>query len=227
MDAKTPSPSAEPQGAVGPETADERLLFCLKTKGAMTAQRLAYSLGISPVAVRKQLSRLDEAGLVQFQEEIRGPGRPERIWRLSAKGHGRFPDTHSQLTLELISSIRNIFGEEGLNRLIGQREKIMETSYGKALALQDDLEGRVAALAALRASEGYMAEIEKLEDGAFLLIENHCPICAAARACQGFCRSELNIFRMVLGPQTQVTRTDHILAGARRCAYRIEAARSA
>ncbi|WP_295810681.1 metalloregulator ArsR/SmtB family transcription factor [uncultured Nitratireductor sp.] len=206
-----------------PETADDRILFALKTKGAMTAQRLAHFLNISPVAVRKQLARLEANDLVRFQEEARGPGRPERVWRLTAKGHGHFPDSHSDLTLELINSIRRVFGEVGLDKLIDQREQTMRASYKSAVADQFDLKDRVAALARIRAREGYMAEIEPLDDGAFLLIENHCPICAAATACQGFCRSELNIFKAVLGPQTHVERTDHILAGARRCAYRIEA----
>jgi predicted ArsR family transcriptional regulator len=34
----------------------------------------------------------------------------------------------------------------------------------------------------------------------------------------------LSLFRAVLGDKAQVERTDHILAGARRCAYRITAA---
>ncbi|MBY8917751.1 transcriptional regulator [Nitratireductor sp. L1-7-SE] len=219
----SPATIAPVQPEAAPERADERILFALKTKGAMTAQRLAHFLKISSVAVRKQLSRLEESHLVQFQEEARGPGRPERVWRLTEKGHGRFPDSHSDLTLDLISSIRRIFGEEGLDRLIGQREQTMKTSYENAVNAHSDLEERVAALARIRAREGYMAEVEPLDDGAFLLIENHCPICAAATACQGFCRSELSVFKAVLGPQTRVERTDHILAGARRCAYRIEA----
>jgi predicted ArsR family transcriptional regulator len=63
-----------------------------------------------------------------------------------------------------------------------------------------------------------MAEWTPTGDGAYLLIENHCPICAAASACQGFCRSELSIFRDLLAP-AKVERIDHILQGARRCAY--------
>lgn len=66
-----------------------------------------------------------------------------------------------------------------------------------------------------------MAECEPLEDGAFLLIESHCPICAAARSCQGLCRSELAVCRAVLGSDVRVERSEHVLAGARRCAYRI------
>lgn len=60
-----------------------------------------------------------------------------------------------------------------------------------------------------------------------LLVENHCPICTAARVCQGFCRSELEVFRDVLGPEVEVERVEHVLAGGRRCAYRITPVRKA
>ncbi|HEX4510280.1 MAG TPA: MarR family transcriptional regulator, partial [Burkholderiaceae bacterium] len=44
---------------------------------------------------------------------------------------------------------------------------------------------------------------------------------AAATTCQGFCRSELAVFQRCLGPDCVVERTEHVLAGGRRCAYRI------
>ena len=70
-----------------------------------------------------------------------------------------------------------------------------------------------------------MAEVRRERPGTFLLVENHCPICAAATACQGFCISELDLFRSVLGPGVDVERTEHIVAGDRRCAYRVTARR--
>ena len=80
---------------------------------------------------------------------------------------------------------------------------------------------RAQALAEIRREQGYMAECTRMPDGSILLAENHCPICAAASICQGLCREELSLFRAVLGDKARVERTDHILAGARRCAYRI------
>jgi predicted ArsR family transcriptional regulator len=65
-----------------------------------------------------------------------------------------------------------------------------------------------------------MAEYSK-DDKGYLLVENHCPICAAAKICQGFCTSELNTFKFILGNDVSVTRVNHIIAGDRRCAYRI------
>ena len=50
------------------------------------------------------------------------------------------------------------------------------------------------------------------------IAENHCLICAAATACQGFCRFELALFARLLAP-AQVVRSEHLLAGCRRCCY--------
>src|ERR1700737_5202139 len=58
-------------------------------------------------------------------------------------------------------------------------------------------------------------------DGSFLLIENHCPICAAAKTCQGFCRSELELFRAAFGTEALVMRQEHLLSNGRRCVYRV------
>lgn len=57
-----------------------------------------------------------------------------------------------------------------------------------------------------------MAEIRREEDGSWLLWESHCPICAAARTCRGFCRSELALFRQLLAPAT-VEQEQYLLEG--------------
>ena len=67
-----------------------------------------------------------------------------------------------------------------------------------------------------------MARAEK-HGREWLLIEDHCPICAAASTCQGFCRSELALFRRCLGEEAEVDRSEHLLSGARRCVYRVRA----
>jgi predicted ArsR family transcriptional regulator len=173
------------------------------------------------------LERLTADGLVEHAIEQSagkaGVGRPSQFWSLTAAGHDQFPDSHAQTTLELIAAARAAFGEDGLDRLIAQRETASLQAYGEQLTATD-IAARLDQLALARAREGYMAHVEPHPDGGWLLIENHCPICAAAQVCQGFCRSELSLFRQLLGDSVTVERTDHILAGARRCAYRIQPA---
>jgi predicted ArsR family transcriptional regulator len=203
--------------AAGPE----RLLGLIKRKGPRTALQLAKDLEISHEAVRQQLGRLRGESLVTTESTIAGRGRPSHEWALTPQGHARFPNAHAQLTVSLIEAVRCELGDEALERIVMARERQSRAAYAAELDGAAGLAERVARLAALRASEGYMAEWRAEADGGFLLIENHCPICAAAAACQGFCRAELEVFQEVLGPGAAVERTDHILAGARRCAYRI------
>lgn len=201
----------------------ERILLELKTRGPQETLAIAARLGVSRQAALKALGRLAEEGLLAHASARRGVGRPRRLWSLTDKAQGRFPDTHAQLTVEMLAAVRAEFGEAGVERLIARREREAEAAYAEALAPAKTLESRLARLTAVRVAEGYMAKWSRLDDGAWLLVENHCPICAAAAACQGFCRAELALFRKVLGPNVDVERTDHVLAGARRCAYRVSA----
>lgn len=207
-----------------PRSPGERLLLCLKTRGGQTSADLGKALGISGEAARQQLSRLADQGLVTATRTPRRVGRPTRIWQLTKAGHDRFPDTHAELTVQLLRGVRSTLGQAALDRVLAAREAETIAAYGREMAAASDLAGRVELLARLRAREGYMAEWRKEADGSFLLIENHCPICAAAAACQGLCRSELAVFRSVLGSGVTIERVEHIPAGGRRCAYRISLA---
>jgi predicted ArsR family transcriptional regulator len=202
------------------EATPDRILFLLKTRGPLAAPALARMLGITAMGVRQHLTRLAEDGLLEHRDERSGVGRPKRHWHLTDKGHGRFPDNHAQVTVELLGAVGKLFGEIGLERLIAERERETLERYRRALAPCRTLAARLQRLARARSEEGYLSECKAEADGSFLLVENHCPICAAARACQGFCRSELEIFRTLI-PEASIERTDHLLAGGRRCAYRI------
>jgi len=204
--------------STGSSTAD-RLLYLLKTRGPQQAADAGAMLGMTAEAARQQFTKLAASGLAEAYSESRGVGRPSQFWKLTAAGHGRFPDAHADLTIQLIDTVRQAFGEQAIERLIDMREQKSREGYLREMSGAPDLKERVARLARLRSREGYMAEYEKLEDGAFLFIENHCPICAAATACQGFCRAELMVFEQVL--QAKVERTEHLLRQARRCAYKV------
>jgi predicted ArsR family transcriptional regulator len=199
-----------------------RVLHALKSAGPQTAEALGRKLGMTAVGARQHLARLQEEALVDAVDQSEGVGRPKRIWSLTEAGHARFPDNHAGLTLELITAIRKTGGEAMLDQVIEVREKAALAAYRRALEGAASLKEKVKRLAKIRSEEGYMASTAA-DGGAVLLIENHCPICVAAKACQGFCRSELTLFRESLGDKVDVAREEHIVAGARRCVYRISA----
>jgi len=197
------------------------LIERLKQDGAQDAGSLAEALGVSAMAVRQHLYALEGEGLVTFEEEARPVGRPAKLWRLTPQADRFFPDGHAELTLHLLAALRETFGEAGMEKLLAARTAEQIAAYGRRVQPADPLKTRLEALAKIRTEEGYMAAVEGNDRNGFLLVENHCPVCAAARTCQGLCASELEVFRRVLGPDVTVERSDHILAGARRCAYRV------
>jgi predicted ArsR family transcriptional regulator len=210
---------SQPAAALPHQTAD-RVLMTLKTRGPQSIAVIARAMDVTAEAVRQQMTRLHADGLVDAESRSAGRGRPTQIWFLTAAGHGRFPDTHAEMTVQMIAAVRQVFGDEGIDKLVQVRENAMLNVYQQAMPDAPDLKARLERLVDVRSAEGYMAELREDEAG-FVFIENHCPICSAAKACMGFCRSELELFRKVLGEGVQVDREEHILAGARRCAYRV------
>ena len=187
----------------------------------MDSQELASRLGVSAMAVRQHLYALQEEQLVTYQEEARAMGRPAKLWQLTPAADRLFPDSYAELTLSLLNSVKEAFGDAGLEQLLDVRTRHQINAYQALMPIQESLQQKLEALATLRTEEGYMAEIQSLDDGSFLLIEHHCPICAAATACTGLCARELEIFERVLGQDVIVERTEHIVTGARRCAYQV------
>lgn len=198
----------------------ERAVSILKMKGPKSVKGLADEMDVTTEGARFHLMKLEKDGLVEPKSIAEGRGRPKQIWSLTEMGHNRFPDAHADLTANLIDILRETLGQDAVDDVIGTHEKKTLSRYSKELEDADTLEERVAKLTEIRSQEGYMAEYEKDEEG-FVLVENHCPICTAAKACQGFCQAEINIFKEVLGNDVKVERTEHIIKGARRCAYRI------
>ena len=209
------------------DASPDRILFLLKTRGALSAAALATELGMTSMGARQHLAALHEAGLVAFTLVSAGRGRPGRLWSLTLGGDARFPDRHADVSVMLIEQVRSQLGEAALDGIISAHEEHQRRLYEWALEGARNGGDVMLRLAQLRTNEGYMAEASALENGEWRLVENHCPICAAAAACQGFCRAELSVFRRLLAPYGQIDREEHLLDGARRCAYRFRPAKKA
>ncbi len=178
---------------------------------------------MTEAGVRQHLDALAEHGLVVSRTgAAAGRGRPPTVWMLTDLAQDLFPDRHDDLTVELITAVRAALGDRGLARVIDARAEAQRAIYERAVPKRATLRARVDALAHVRTTEGYVAEVVDDPDGrGVLLVEHHCPICTAATACPGLCGSELTLFREVLGPKVTVDRTQHIIAGDRRCTYAI------
>ncbi len=210
--------------------AKRRLLERLKRVDSATAAELASDFGLTATAVRQHLEDLARTGLVEAATASpTGRGRPAQLWKLTPLAASLFPDRHADLTVSLLESIRETLGEPGIDAVVKARTKTQMAAYRAVLPDPglSSVADRVQALAHVRTVEGYMAEAARgQEDGSYVLVEHNCPICEAAESCQNLCRGELELFRTVLGDDVSVERTQHLLSGDLRCAYRITQTRS-
>ncbi|PSU33001.1 helix-turn-helix transcriptional regulator [Photobacterium lutimaris] len=198
----------------------DKILYRMKRDGPVTAKILAEDFQLTTMGVRQHLQGLEEEGLVDFEDIKAKVGRPTRHWHLTQKGHRRFADRHSDLIIQMLDSVEELFGQDGLSKVVVRREDQTFEQYQAQLAGVENIAEKLQILTTLREREGYMAELH--QDGEdFVLIENHCPICHAAQRCPSLCQSELAVFQRLLGNEYQVNRQEHIIAGERRCAYRI------
>lgn len=203
-----------------PEKNPEKILMYLKMNGPQSAALLAKEFGMTGEGMRLHLLKLEENGFVKAESIAKGVGRPIILYHLTKKGDIMFPDNHAALSVQLIKSIRDLLGEDALHKIVDAKRERDYLRYQSLLSEAENIEQKIDSFTKARSDEGYMAEWIKRDDE-YYFIENHCPICAAATQNQGFCQSEFENIKRLLG-EVRLERIDHTVNGDRRCAYRIK-----
>src|SRR6266513_1333204 len=160
------------------------LVKLLKTRGPMDATQIASRLDLTAMAVRQHLYQLQREKLVTAEERPVPLGRPAKYWQLTRQADRLFPDAYAELSVALLDALGDAFGEAGLKQVLNSRCARQRADYSKRIPSSLSLKEKVRILARIRTEEGYIAEVKPERNGGFLLVENHCPICAAASACQ-------------------------------------------
>lgn len=193
-----------------------RLLLLLRKHPGATVTELAREMAISGMGVRRHLTALAAEGLVDPAPCTQsGPGRPPTGWRLSAAGRELFPRRYDVLAIDLIDEL----APEELAGALARRNDKQVTQYQAALAPCTDLSEQVAELARLRDQAGYQAEWSPGEGDTLVLTENNCAIHRVAEHHPAVCAVELSLLRQALGPDVEVTRVAHTMAGDAVCSY--------
>lgn len=216
---------------VGPALAElpatrRALLIALRKRGEARAEELAEQLDVTVSAVRQHLQSLTAADLVAHREERPGPGRPRHVYRLAPAAEALFPRSYGELTVELLDYIGDEDPDLVARAFERRRRARVERTRERLAGL--DFDARVAEVARVLDEDGYLAEVERLEDGAggegeaggWRILEHNCAILAVAQRYGHACGAEIAFLREVL-PDADVTRVSHILTGAHACTYEV------
>jgi DeoR family suf operon transcriptional repressor len=201
------------------------VLYAVRRRGEATVEQVAEQLGITVSGARQQLSALTAAGYVDATEvPAEGPKRGRRalVYTVTDAADAVFPKAYGELTNELLGYVSER-DPELLDDLFARRREQRIAAAQARLARKRGLAAKVTELTRILDEDGYLASSERIAPGVYRILEHNCAIWAVAQRYGQACSSEIDFIRAVL-PGTTVERVQHMVAGARRCAYEVRAA---
>ena len=173
------------------------IIGLLKRKKEMTVSSIANQLDITEMAVRRHLNTLERDDVVHTTLQRQAMGRPTNMYRLSPCGQEMFPRTYDVLAIEILRIIQEEDGMMKVKEIIDRRKDRMRTIYEKRMFMKS-FDDRVYELEKIQNENGYMAEVERMEDGTYLFKEYNCPVAEVAREFPVICDAELTLFKELL-----------------------------
>lgn len=196
-----------------------KILKLLKENGTLTADELARMLGISSVAVRRHLTKLEGDSLVAYNEEQRGMGRPSFVYQLGKAADTYFPRRYEELATDVLETITELFGSDAIDAIFRMRSQQLIQNYRTKIT-GSTLDERLNQLTQLREADGYMSTWEPDQDGTFILREANCPIINVAEGCYSACDYDHVMLENLL--DATVERKSHLVNGDGACVYQVK-----
>lgn len=178
----------------------DKILELLKKETNLTVSQLSKFLGITEMAVRKHLTVLERDSLLTITEVRQPMGRPLQVYSLSSQADEMFPNSYETLAIEFLQDLQDLHGEEIIDLLLEKRSERQKNNYLPQMQNKNFAE-KVHQLKEIQLKKGYMAELKKIDDNTYELIEFNCPIFTVAKQYKKACSCETNMFKNVLGTE--------------------------
>ena len=205
------------------KTTRDRILQTLLRQPRRTITELADAVGINPISVRHHLTNLQVEGLVGYEEERHGVGRPRLVYMLTEAGMEHFPTRYLRLTTRLLTQMKESMPGPVVAKLFSRVAEDLADEYaGQLQGL--DMEERLDFVKRLLAEEGFTVEWEKLGEE-YHIHEISCPYYQIGVNHPEVCTvDQALISRMLALPAEKV---QCILNGNAHCTYVVQPARGA
>lgn len=199
------------------QTTRGKIVSELRRRGSATAAELARSFGLSPNAVRQQLTILERDGLVAEQSVRRGPTKPTYEFSLTPEADRLFPHNYDRLLSAVLREVRDQFGASAIGQIFdGLSRRAVEHARREITATQP--EQRVSQLTQMLQRNGVLAEYS-LIDGGFALHEHTCPYSSTAKEHPEICNVIHHVMDETLGGNH--VQTESLARGGKECRFEL------
>ncbi|QGQ46179.1 transcriptional regulator [Metabacillus sediminilitoris] len=176
----------------------DKILELLKKDVSLSVNDLTERLYITHMAVRKHLNILEKDHLIKSIEVKQQMGRPLQLYSLTDKGERLFPKNYEGLTVDFLHDIKEIHGENSIKQLFKKREQRLINEYSPRIVHEHTPSEKIKEIVNIQNEKGYMANVTKIDENTFELIEYNCPILAVAKEFKIACQCETEMLKDVL-----------------------------
>ncbi len=193
------------------------ILNTLKRTRGLSVNELVSRMKMSYMGIKQHCLTLERDGYLDTWRRPQKMGRPEMVYRLTRRTHDLFPCDSNDLTLELLTSVSQIYGPNAPEKLLfnvfeRKTAKLKEVVKGETVA------ERAAWLAKEREKEGFMSQfINDDKEGGPQILECHSPILNLLDEYKIIGRLEQDMVEGVLG--TPVRREETRTSGLYEAAF--------
>lgn len=179
----------------------------LKLSGGLPVSELARRIDASYMAVKQYCEDLKKIGYLERSRIPRTEvGRPEIFYRLTAKADSLFPQAGTEFSIELLESLKPIFGDAAPERLLFQFFQTREKDWAPKLQKAKSLVEKATLLAGLREKTGCFGRCKYDPEKGFRIEEYHHPLHRIFDRYPTAVGMELRMMEALLG--TRVTRKE-------------------
>ena len=169
------------------------------------------------MGIKQHCICLERDGYLDTWRRPKGMGRPEKAYRLTDGAREFFPSRYPQFSLQILESVREIYGTLGPEKILHNIYKAETQRYEIKLQKLEG-ESRCRGLAQLREEDGYMAEYSfDNSSRAHKITEFNSAILDCLESFPMIRDYERQMFEKIL--RIKVKRDEERIAGLYRCTY--------
>src|SRR3712207_5243363 len=94
------------------------ILNTLKRSKGMSVNELVAKMKMSYMGIKQHCLTLERDGYLDTWRRPQKMGRPEMVYRLTRRTHDLFPSDSNELTLEVLSAAKEIYGGNAAEKLL-------------------------------------------------------------------------------------------------------------
>jgi DeoR family transcriptional regulator, suf operon transcriptional repressor len=179
------------------DTSRGRIVTLLQ-RGALTVDDIASELGLTPNAVRAQITAMERDGVVQRVGRRPGTTRPFHVFQLTPEVEQLLSQAYLPLLMQLVQVFANALPTKQVDALMREAGKGLANELALAKRPAGTLQSRVSAASELLNRElGAVTHVES--NGGYVIRGAGCPLAALTGKHPAVCLAMESLLREVLG----------------------------